>query len=74
MARKTHKRATHTRATRRSKSYKRRHTRKRGGACPCAMRGQWGGRGGLGGAEVGHAYTTGASQTLYQLTGRTLGN
>jgi hypothetical protein len=43
------------------------------------MRGQWGGRGGLGGAELGHAYqspaayTTGASQTLYQMTGRTPG-
>jgi coenzyme F420-reducing hydrogenase alpha subunit len=37
------------------------------------MRGQWGGRGGLGGAEVGHAYTTGASQALYQMTGRTPG-
>ena len=54
------------RKTRRSKSYRRRNTRKRGG------------RGGMGGAELGHAfqsqaYTTGASQTLYQLTGRTPG-
>lgn len=32
-----------------------------------------GGRGGMGGAELGHAYTTGASQTLYQMTGRTPG-
>ena len=76
MSAKTHKRKTH-----RSKSHKRRHsrkhskkhTRKNGGACPCAMRGQWGGRGGLGGSELGHAYTTGASQELYQMTGRTPG-
>lgn len=65
------------RKTHRSKSHKRRHSRrhthKRGGACPCSMRGQWGGRGGLGGSELGHAYTTGASQTLYQMTGRTPG-
>ena len=33
----------------------------------------YGGRGGMGGAELGHAYTTGASQELYQLTGRTPG-
>ena len=43
MVRKTHSRKTH-----RSKSHKRRHTRrhtrKNGGACPCSMRGQWGGR------------------------------
>ena len=63
-----------TRKTHRSKSHKRRHTRRRytrknGGSCPCSQRGQWGGRGGLGGAEVGHAFTTGASQTLYQSTG-----
>ena len=67
-----------TRATHRSKSHRRRHsrrhTRKNGGGCTsCTMRGQWGGRGGLGGAEVGHAFTTGASQTLYQMTGRTPG-
>jgi hypothetical protein len=73
MSRKTHRRATH-----RSKSHKRRHsrrhTRKNGGGCTsCTMRGQWGGRGGLGGSELGHAYTTGASQTLYQMTGRTPG-
>ncbi len=69
----TRKRVTRKRATqrtRRSKSYRRRHTRK-GGACPCAMRLR-GGRG-LGGSELGHAYTTGASQTLYQLSGRTPG-
>lgn len=56
--------------TRRSKSYRRRHsrrkTRKNGGACPCSMRGQFGGRGG---EAVGHVYTTGATQTLYQITG-----
>jgi hypothetical protein len=56
--------------TRRSKSYRRRHsrrriTRKNGGACPCSMRGQFGGKGG----DVGHVYTTGASQSLYQITG-----
>jgi hypothetical protein len=75
MVRKTYKRAT-KRTTKRSKSYRRRHTHKRGGACPCAMRG---GRGGMGGSELGHAYqspaayTTGASQALYQMTGRTPG-
>jgi hypothetical protein len=73
MVRKTRSRKTH-----RSKSHKRRHSRKhtrksRGGACPCSMRSQMGGRGGLGGAELGHAYTTGASQELYQMTGRTPG-
>ena len=49
--------------TRRTKSYRRRHTRKRGG------------RGGLSGAELGgrNTLTTGASQTLYQMTGRTPG-
>jgi len=67
-----------TRKTHRSKSHRRRHsrrhTRKNGGGCTsCTMRGQWGGRGGLGGADVGHAFTTGASQTLYQMTGRTPG-
>lgn len=68
--------------THRSKSYKRRHSRKhsrrhthkRGGACPCAMRGQFGGRG----AELGHAYspsyTTGATQELYQMKGITGGS
>jgi hypothetical protein len=61
--------------TRRNKSFARRkYTRRNGGACPCAMRTlQTGGRGGMGGAELGHAYTTGASQTLYQLTGKTPG-
>jgi hypothetical protein len=68
MVRKTHSRKTH-----RSKSYKRRHTRKNGGGCGCSMRPQFGGRGGLGGADLGHAYTTGASQELYQMTGRTPG-
>lgn len=66
-----------TRKTHRSKSHKRRHsrrhTRKNGGGCGCSMRPQFGGRGGLGGAEVGHAFTTGASQTLYQMTGQTPG-
>jgi hypothetical protein len=68
MVRKTHRRKT-------SKKYRRRHTRKRGGQCPCsgARPTQFGGRGGMGGAEVGHAYTTGASQALYQMTGRTPG-
>jgi hypothetical protein len=37
------------------------------------MRGQFGGRGGMGGADLGHAFTTGASQELYQMTGRTPG-
>jgi hypothetical protein len=67
-------RKTHSRKTYRSKSYKRRHTHKRGGACPCAMRGQFGGRG----AELGHAYspsyTTGATQELYQMKGITGGS
>ncbi len=75
--RSTHKRSTHkrkTHKTRRSKSYRRRHTRRaRGGNCGCGVRTLKGGRGGMGGAELGHAYTTGASQTLYQLTGRTPG-
>jgi hypothetical protein len=44
-----------------------------GGGCGCAMRTLRGGRGGMGGAEVSRAYTTGASQTLYQLTGKTPG-
>ena len=66
------------RKTHRSKSHKRRHSRRHtrkngGGGCPCSQRGQFGGRGGLGGSELGHAYTTGASQTLYQLTGQTPG-
>jgi hypothetical protein len=65
MARKTYRRKTH----------RRRITRKRGGACgPCAAGLMRGGRGGLGGSELGgHAYTTGASQELYQMTGRTPG-
>lgn len=67
MLRKTHRSKSHKRR------HSRRHTRKRGGACPCAMRGQLGGRGGMGGSELGHAYTTGASQELYQMTGRTPG-
>jgi hypothetical protein len=55
----THKK-THKKAHK--KSHRRRHTRK-----------YKGGRGGMGGAELGHAYTTGASQELYQLTGKTPG-
>jgi hypothetical protein len=68
-------RRTRGHKTHRSKSHKRRHsrrrTRKNGGSCPCAgaVRGQFGGRGGMGGAELGHAFTTGASQTLYQSIG-----
>ena len=71
--RKTHKRSAHKRKTHRSKSYRRRHTRKNGGACPCAMRNLKGGRGGLGGAEVSRAYTTGATQELAEITGKTPG-
>ncbi len=69
MTRKTHRRKSHRRR------YSRRHTRKSGGSgCgTCSMRGQFGGRGGMGGAELGHAYTTGASQALYQMTGQTPG-
>lgn len=44
--------------------HKKQHTRKRL---------HRGGRGGMGGAELGHAYTTGASQELYQMSGRTPG-
>jgi len=83
MVRKTHRRKTH-----RSKSHKRRHslkrskrhTRKSGGGCGCsgAMAPQFGGRGGMGGADIGHAYTTGATQELNQMMGgskkRTLAN
>jgi hypothetical protein len=32
-----------------------------------------GGRGGMGGADLGHAFTSGASQELYQMNGRTPG-
>jgi hypothetical protein len=71
--RKTHKCSTHKRKTHRSKSYRRRNTRKNGGACGCSMRTLRGGRGGMGGAELGHAFTSGASQALYQETGRTPG-
>lgn len=71
MVRKTHRRKTHKR--RHSRKHSRRHTRKSGGACGCAMAPQFGGRGGMGGADLGHAYTTGASQELYQMTGRTPG-
>ena len=65
------------RKTHRSKSHKRRHTRRQtrklgGAGCPCT-RAQLGGRGGLGGADLGRAYTSGASQELYQMTGRTPG-
>ena len=70
--RKSHKRKTHKRSGRRITH--RRKTYKRGGACgPCAAGLMRGGRGGLGGSELGHAYTTGASQELYQMTGRTPG-
>lgn len=57
MAHRHTKRCSHKRSTKRSKSYRRRHTRKRGGACgPCAMRG-------------GRGYTTGAAATLAQYNG-----
>ena len=71
MVRKTHRSKSHKR--RHSRKQTRRHTRKRGGSCACSMRGQFGGRGGMGGADLGHAFTTGASQELYQMTGRTPG-
>ena len=72
MVRKTHRSKSHKR--RHSRKQTRRHTRKRGGTCgSCSMRGQFGGRGGMGGADLGHAFTTGASQELYQMTGRTPG-
>jgi hypothetical protein len=61
MTRKTHRRRTH-----RSKSHKRRHSRKHSRR---HTRKYHGGRGGMGGADLGHAFTTGASQTLYQSTG-----
>jgi len=51
------------RKTHRSVSRNRRATRRR----------THGGRGGMGGADLGHAFTTGASQTLYQMNGRTPG-
>lgn len=55
----SHKRSS-KRATKRSKSYRRRHTRKRGGACgPCSGALMRGGRG----------YTTGAAATLAQYNG-----
>lgn len=50
------------RRTHRRKSHHRRHSRK-----------YKGGRGGMGGADLGHAFTTGASQELYQMTGKTPG-
>jgi hypothetical protein len=71
MARKTYRRKTHRRRVSR-----RRQTRKRGGECaPCSagLPKMFGGRGGLGGSDLGRAYTTGASQTLYQMTGQTPG-
>ena len=72
MVRKTHRSKSHKR--RHSRKQTRRHTRKRGGTCgSCSMRGQFGGRGGMGGADLGHAFTTGASQELYQMTGNTPG-
>jgi hypothetical protein len=51
-----------SRKTHRSKSHRRRHTRRH-------TRKYHGGRGGMGGADLGHAFTTGASQTLYQSIG-----
>ena len=48
--------------THKRKSHRRRHSRKYNG-----------GRGGMGGADLGHAFTTGASQELYQMTGKTPG-
>ena len=77
MVRKTHRSKSHKR--RHSRKQTRRHTRKRGGTCgscsgaSAALRGQFGGRGGMSGADLGHAFTTGASQELYQITGRTPG-
>lgn len=72
MVRKTHRSKSHKR--RHSRKQTHRYTRKRGGACgACSMRPQFGGRGGMGGADIGHAYTTGASQELYQLKGLTPG-
>lgn len=72
MVRKLHTSKSHKR--RNSCKQTRRHTRKRGGTSEsCSMRGQFGGRGGMGGADLGHAFTTGASQELYQITGRTPG-
>jgi hypothetical protein len=61
MVRKTHRRKTHKRKTHKRK-HSRRHTRK-----------VYGGRGGIGGAELGHDNTTGASQSLYQMNGQTPG-
>jgi hypothetical protein len=58
------------RKTSRSKTHKRRHSR-RHTRKNAAL--QFGGRGGMGGAELGHAYTSGASQELYQMTNRTPG-
>ena len=73
MTRKTHRSKSHKR--RHSRKHTRRHTRKRGGACgSCSMRTQFGGRGGMGGADVGHAYTTGATQELNQMMGGSKGN
>ena len=72
MIRKTHRSKSHKR--RHSRKQTHRYTRKRGGTCgACSMRGQFGGRGGMGGADLGHAFTTGASQELYQMTGNTPG-
>ncbi len=69
-----------SRKTHRSKSYRRRHSRrrtvsrKRGGSCPCNTKFR-GGRGGLGGVGIAsrNTGTTGASAALYQWTGKTPG-
>ena len=79
MVRKLHSSKSHKRrhSRKHSRKHSRRYTRKRGGGCPCSGAGastspllQAGGRGG---ADLGHAFTTGASQDLYQITGRTPG-
>jgi hypothetical protein len=57
---------THTRKyrmTSKKSHMRKRQTRKR----------SIGGRGGMGGAELGHSFTSGASQELYQLNGKTPG-
>lgn len=69
MTRKTHRSKSHKRRHTRRRHTRRRHTRKNGGGCGCLARSQFGGRGGMGGADLGHAFTTSAQQTLYQYTG-----
>jgi hypothetical protein len=54
--------------TKRTKRSTKRSTRRRN-----TSRKYKGGRGGMGGADLGHAFTTGASQELYQMTGKTPG-